>query len=46
MSDEEFRNELNELIQMLQNLREIKDRGFRRRFKVEIKFQLKKVMKD
>lgn len=46
MSDEEFKKETKDLVEMLNNLRLIKDKGLRPWLKVEIKEQLRKLLKD
>lgn len=46
MEDEEFKKELQELIGMLESLRRIKDLQRRRSYKMEIRAQLIRVMKD
>ncbi len=46
MSDEEFAKEVKDLVDMLNNLRRIKDKGRRPWFKAEIKEQLRKLLKD
>lgn len=45
MTDEEFKNELQDLVAMIENLRLITDRGRQRWLKAEIRAQLTKVMK-
>lgn len=46
MDDEEFKKELKELNEMLENLRRIKDKGYRRKFKAHIRAQLAILMQD
>ena len=46
MEDEVFQKETQELIAMLENLRLIRDREQRRKFKAEIRVLLTRVMKD
>lgn len=46
MEDEEFERELQELNEMLKNLRLLKDKEQRRRFKAQIRVQLTRVMQD
>lgn len=46
MSDEEFKMEVNDLVEMLNNLRKIRDKGRRKWLKAEIRVQLRALMKD
>lgn len=46
MTDEEFRKEVQDLVEMLNSLHLIKDKGRKRWLKAEIRVQLTKLMKD
>ena len=46
MTDEEFEKEVQNLVEMLNNLRLIKDKGRRRWLKAEIRAQLITLTKD
>ena len=46
MTDEEFKREVQDLIEMLNHLRLIKDKGRRRWLKAEIRVQLRALIKD
>jgi hypothetical protein len=46
MTDEEFKREVQNLVDMLNNLRLIKDKGLRRWLKVEIRNQLNQLLND
>lgn len=46
MTDEELEKEVKDLVEMLNNLRRIKDKGRKRWLKSEIKEQLRKILKD
>lgn len=46
MTDKEFEREVKSLVEMLNNLRLIKDKGRRRWLKAEIRYQLTELMKD
>ncbi|MCM1139735.1 MAG: hypothetical protein NC453_14300 [Muribaculum sp.] len=46
MTDEEFEKEVKDLVEMLNNLHRIKDKGLKRWLKAEIKEQLRKLLKD
>lgn len=46
MPDEEFERKLAELVEMLRNLRQIKDRGLKPWLKVEVKELLRELLKD
>jgi hypothetical protein len=46
MTDEEFKREVQNLVEMLNNLRLIKDKGLKRWLKVEIRNQLNQLMND
>jgi hypothetical protein len=46
MTDEEFKREVQNLVEMLNNLRLIKDKGLRRWLKVEIRNQLNQLLND
>lgn len=44
MTDEEFKREVEGLVRALNNLRLIRDKGQRKRFKAEIRAQLAELM--
>lgn len=46
MTDEEFEKEVEELKEMLLNLRNIKDRGERKKMKREIKYIFSQIIKN
>lgn len=46
MTDEEFKTEVKDLVEMLNNLHRIRDKGLRPWLKAEIKEQLRKLLKD
>jgi hypothetical protein len=46
MSDEEFQKEVEDLTAMLGSLRQIKDKGRRRWLKIEIRNQLRILLRD
>jgi hypothetical protein len=46
MTDEEFKREVQNLVEMLNNLRLIKDKGLRRWLKIEIRNQLNQLLND
>lgn len=46
MSDEEFKREVQGLVELLSSLRLIRDKGRRRWLKVEIRNQLRLLLKD
>ncbi len=46
MTDEDFEREVQDLVEMLNNLRRIKDKGRRQWLKAEIRAQLVKLTKD
>lgn len=46
MTNEEFEREVQDLVDMLNSLRLIKDKGRRKWLKAEIRAQLTKVMKE
>jgi len=46
MSDEEFEKEVKDLVEMLNNLRRIKDKGRKSWLKAEIKEQLRRLLNE
>lgn len=46
MTDEEFEREVSDLVEMLKNLRLIKDKGRKRWLKAEIRYQIVRLTKD
>lgn len=46
MTDEEFEKEVEDLTELLRNLRRIKDKGRKRWLKAEIRIFLRKLMND
>ena len=46
MSDGEFEKEVRDLVEMLNNLHRIRDKGLRKWLKAEIRYQLIKLLED
>lgn len=46
MSDEEFKKEVNDLVELLNSLHLIRDKGLRKWLKIEIKEQIRRLLKD
>lgn len=46
MTDEEFEREVRDLVEMLNNLHRIRDKGLRKWLKAEIRYQLIKLLED
>lgn len=46
MTDEEFKKEVEDLVEMLNNLRRIRDRGLKKWLKAEARRQLQLLLKD
>jgi len=46
MTDEEFKKEVQDLVEMIESLRRIKDKARRPWLKAEIKEQLRRLIKD
>ncbi len=46
MSDEEFKREVKDLVDMLDNFRQIKDKGRKKWLKAEIRYQIYLLTRD